>query len=802
LKSIRTRLIIVFSLVITMLLGVVGIVTITRVNNKLMEEAYSELELLAEAQAMHVAARRDEELRYVNALAQNTIITDARIPFEEKAAYFEAEATRTGYEGFVYVNTQGVGTNFDRTGSTVDVSDRDYFLGALNGEPTASDVIISRVTGEPVMIFASPVYQEDRIVGVLYGRRDGTVLSQISSDIQFKGTGYGYVANELGVIIGHGDINLVLTQFNPIAEATTNEELQGLAGVIERAISRREIGHGIYYFEGEDRMVGFAPVEGSPWTVVTGVEAREVLQEVSNMRNLLIMFIFLAVLIGGVVVFIVSGNISKPIHAVNKIVGRLSEGDLRHYKDDQALKYKDRKDEIGSMVREILTYQENFRTHALGALDKISAGDLSVEIPVMNEKDQIGPVLNKTKDALLAMSNEAKMLIEAAVEGKLETRGDAEKFEGAYKEIVQGVNDTIDALTSPVRDTMEVLREFREGNLHVKVTNDYKGDFINLKNAINDTIATILSYVEEIDQVTGEMAKGNLDVGIEREYRGDFDGIKRSINFIINKLNEFFGDIATASDQVSNGAGQIAEGSQELSQGSTEQASSIEELTATITQIASQTRQNADNANQANKLSTGMKDHAAKGNQSMQNMLASMKDINESSKSIANIIKVIDEIAFQTNLLALNAAVEAARAGQHGKGFAVVAEEVRNLAGRSANAAKETTDLIENSIKNVEEGTGIANETAKALDDIVKGVEETSRLITEIASASNEQATGVAQINDGIEQVSEVVQNNSATAEESAAASEELASQAEMLKEMLAMFKLKDHQKNTAPQNN
>jgi methyl-accepting chemotaxis protein len=208
-------------------------------------------------------------------------------------------------------------------------------------------------------------------------------------------------------------------------------------------------------------------------------------------------------------------------------------------------------------------------------------------------------------------------------------------------------------------------------------------------------------------------------------------------------------------------------------------------------EIASQTKNNAANANQANELALTAKGGAVKGNEQMKEMLKAMDDIKEASASISKIIKVIDEIAFQTNILALNAAVEAARAGQHGKGFAVVAEEVRNLAARSANAAKETTVLIEGTIKKVEGGTKIANETADALNRIVEDVAKAANIVGDIALASNEQATGIAQVNQGILQVSEVTQTNSATSEESAAASEELSSQAEILKDMVSKFKLK-----------
>lgn len=431
--------------------------------------------------------------------------------------------------------------------------------------------------------------------------------------------------------------------------------------------------------------------------------------------------------------------------------------------------------------------------HIVDVLNMISQGDLRhlAELKSIGKRcdnDALTPAVILMMESIKELADETEMLSKAAVEGRLSVRGESEKLKGDYAGIIQGINKTLDSIMAPVMEASEVLQEMAMGNLRVAMNGNYNGEHAVIKNALNNTIERIQNYIEEISYVLSEICGGNLNLSITADYKGDFTEIKESLNGIIVTLNQVMSDFSGAAEQVSSGSRQVSMGSQTLAQGSTEQASSIQELTAAIGEIAEQSKDNAVKANEVYQLAKGARDGGAKGNQTMNEMLKSMQEINESSVNISKIIKVIDDIAFQTNILALNAAVEAARAGSHGKGFAVVAEEVRNLAARSAKAAEETTELIEGSIRKVHAGTEITNEIAAVLKEIAEGAVISTEKLSVISKASNEQAAGIDQINKGIEQISRVVQSNSATAEQSAAASQELSGQAELLKEMAARF--------------
>ena len=344
------------------------------------------------------------------------------------------------------------------------------------------------------------------------------------------------------------------------------------------------------------------------------------------------------------------------------------------------------------------------------------------------------------------------------------------------------------ALSQPIIKAMGMIEEMAKGHLGNRLNMDRKDEIGRMAKTM-DTFADSL----QMEMVAALDMLANGDLTFDATPHDENDAIRNSLKKTGDDLNKLITEILTATEQVASGSGQVSDSSQALSQGATEQAASLEEITSSMTEMASQTKLNAENATQANQLAGQTKNAAEGGNAKMQEMVTAMNEINEAGQNISKIIKVIDEIAFQTNLLALNAAVEAARAGRHGKGFAGGAEEVRNLAARSAKAAKETAELIEGSVAKTRNGTEIAQSTSEALAEIVASVTKVTDLVGEIAAASNEQAQGINQTNQALAQIDQVTQQNTASAEESAAASEELSGQAMHMKEMMGRFRLRDN---------
>ncbi len=496
----------------------------------------------------------------------------------------------------------------------------------------------------------------------------------------------------------------------------------------------------------------------------------------------------------------------------------------------------DSNDELGELSRSFVRIVDSQKTK-IHIAREIAAGNLEVDVKPASKDDELS---HSMETMIFSLKHLQEMLHETILSqknGQLNARCTVDKLKGSYAELLKGINEALDSVIQPVLQGIEIIREYAEGNLEKSMrplpgeqrklseavsniqknikslideglhisreaamgnlgirgnANKFNGDYKKIISGFNSTLDAVIDPIHNLLDVFGSVADGDLTRQMEGDYKGDFKVLQDSFNRTISALDQTLSQVSSAVEQVTNGSDQVSASSQSLSQGATEQASSLQETSASMTEISSQSSQNAQNAYKAKNLSARVEKTAESGNKKMQEMLSSMQDINKSSTHISKIIKVIDEIAFQTNLLALNAAVEAARAGVHGKGFAVVAEEVRNLAQRSAKAAKETTELIEGSVQSVNKGNEIANTTYDSLEEIIKGIKEVNVLIEEISNASDEQVKGTEQISEALNQIDQVTQTNTATAEECASIAEELSGQASNLKQMINKFKLSD----------
>ena len=348
----------------------------------------------------------------------------------------------------------------------------------------------------------------------------------------------------------------------------------------------------------------------------------------------------------------------------------------------------------------------------------------------------------------------------------------------------------------PLSELNKALYQMSQGNLHITVQHQSQDEVGQMAESMRSSIATLSSYVNEIDHIMARLAQGDLTVTSSVGFKGDFVSIQKSIFSFIETLTQLMRGILEASEQVSSSSEQVSSGAQELAEGATEQASSVEELANTISDLANTITSNAQMAQEANKNAVSVNQKIMESGEKMNQSLSLMNEIRGNANKVNGIIKAIEDIAFQTNILALNASVEAARAGVAGKGFAVVADEVGNLAAKSAEASKATTQLIQSMIASIQNGSESMQQTKQYMDTVVTEAIEITSTFQKISDASVHQTESITQVTQRTDQISSVVQTNSATAEESAAASEELSGQAQMLKSLIHRFQITENEEN------
>ncbi len=430
---------------------------------------------------------------------------------------------------------------------------------------------------------------------------------------------------------------------------------------------------------------------------------------------------------------------------------------------------------------------------AANYVDRIAKGDIPPKITDKYNGDfnEIKNNLNLCINAINALIADANTLAVAAVEGKLATRADAEKHQGDFRKIVDGVNKTLDAVIGPLNVAANYVDRIAKGDIPPKITDKYNGDFNEIKNNLNLCIDSLkLLIIDDGGTVLKTASEKNLTVRLKGEYQGAYDIMKHNINTLLENLDDAFSKVALATDQVAEVSNEISSNAQSVSQGAQSQASTIEEISASITELTKSINDIAVSAQKTNEMADETRKEANEGGTAVNKSIEAMKLINRSSEQISSIISVISEIADQTNLLALNAAIEAARAGEHGMGFAVVADEVRKLAERSSTAAKEITNLIKESANKVAEGSILSEQAGDALKKILEGVEKTAKAIEEISSATEEQGATANEVFKAVENVASITEENASSSEELAASSEELSGSGESLRLLIEEFKV------------
>ncbi|WP_321277197.1 methyl-accepting chemotaxis protein [Thiomicrorhabdus indica] len=511
-----------------------------------------------------------------------------------------------------------------------------------------------------------------------------------------------------------------------------------------------------------------------------------------NNDNILLMVLVVAaviILFGLIVALTIPRMIANGIEAIKGTLFKISEtGDFSQRADNQ------REDEIGQMATVLNTTLSNIQAAMNEANDVVSslaAGDFSkrISIDVHGDLDTLKQGINTSVHSIEETMKEIETVMDAMSNGYFDIDTNA-NVTGQFKRIMENTAFTMSGLNLIINDISDAMHKMQNGDFTARVNADAKGQLEELKTNVNLSMEALELAIEDITEMVVAQSKGDLTNQITNDYRGQLDTLKNAINSSVNRLADVVSQAMNATSVVAGAADEVSKGSLDLSDRVQQQASALEQTSATMDEMNSAVQGNSKNAQQASQVALEVQNRANDGAKVMQETIGAMSAIQESSHKIADIVNLIDGIAFQTNLLALNAAVEAARAGEHGRGFAVVAGEVRSLAQKSAEAAKDIKSLIEESVSRIDQGSQLATQSGDMLTEINHEIESFTKMIGDIAQASEEQAEGVNQVHAAIGQIDSVTQQNAALVEETSAAAASMTEQSEILKEDMSFFKI------------
>ena len=522
--------------------------------------------------------------------------------------------------------------------------------------------------------------------------------------------------------------------------------------------------------------------------LVTQQAASDAVTEANFKEWVLTLTMVIALLVALIFGILIVRAISKPLGLMTRTLDEIDRtGDF-----SKQLHYSS-KDEVGQAARALnnmlSSLQQSFKETNLvvGALAK---GDFSkrIEAEYSGDLDKLKQGVNQSAESISATMTEMSKVMQALYDGEFTVKVEA-KGEGEYRRMMEQAIESMSSLEQAIDGVMNVMAKMQQGEFKDRVNVPARGDLGKLKAMINDSMDSLDSAIEDITHISVAQSEGDLTQTISADYQGQLAVLKNAINKSVSSLDEIVSMAVVAANTVQSAAMEVAQGSIDLSQRVQEQAASIEESSATMEEFSAAVQNNAKNASEEAEIEQQVESKAQQAAAVMQQTIVAMSAIQESSHKISEIVSLIDGIAFQTNLLALNAAVEAARAGDHGRGFAVVAGEVRALAQKSAEAAKDITALINESVSRIDQGTKLATESGEVINEITASIEHVTKMSEQISQASSEQAEGVRQLQTAINQIDQVTQQNAALVEETSAAAESMQEQASLLSDRMSFFK-------------